>query len=376
MIVKKLIYVGVLTALIMTVTACAKKTDTDEKGVKTETAVVKDAGSENESSQSIEQEDSASVDESAFDNLVVSVGKEAVYYSEAMIYFKYIEAQYQSYFGDQIWAYDFGGQTFGDMAKQEIIDMIAQTKIIDAHAEMYNVTLEEEDELLIQQNAENFLEGLTAEDKTRYGLTEEIAQIFYRDNMLYEKVYDAATMEVNTDVSDEEAKQIRVQHILVSTTDTDIDGTVTPMSEDRKAIAYAKAKKLRKEAKTTEDFYTFAEANTADSEVEYTFGKGEMPEAFEKVAFALNTGELSGIVETQEGYNNLYCVSDYDEDATLEKKEEIIEARQDESFQDLYEKWSLDFKVNVNEKVWDTMIFTEKAAEESIVKPTEVPTEG
>jgi len=375
---KKLMYIGLLTTLIITMAACSKKTDKDKDSKENESTIEQQTDSE-------AQEDTATVDESIYQQLVVSVGKEKIYYSEAMIYFKYIEAQYESYFGDKIWAYDFGEQNFGEMAKQEIINMIAQTKIIGTQVEKYKVVLTEEDEVLIKENSEKFLAGLTDKDKMLYGLTADAAQLFYRDNMLYEKVYDAATMNVNTEVSDEEAKQIKVQHILVLTTETSADGkSTTPMSEEKKAKAYAKAKELLKEAKKAEDFYTFAEANTEDSGVEYTFGKGEMDKAFETAAFALKAGELSGIVETKLGYQIIYCVSNYDEDATLEKKEEIIEVRQDKAFKELYKKWSKDYDININDKVWDTMNFSSELAEESTeestmeptVEPTKVPVEG
>lgn len=350
----------------MTASACSKKADTDKN-----TNVNKNKNS----TDSEEQENTASVDDSLLQQLVVTVGKEKVLYSEAMIYFKYIQAQYESNFGNKIWTYDFGEQNFGDMAKQEIINMIAQTKIIGTQAEKYNIVLTDDEEVLIQENADTFLAGLTADDIEQYGLTEEAAQLFYRDNMLYEKVFDAATMNVNTEVSDKEAKQITVQHLLVLSTEKDKDGKSIPMSKEKKAEAYAKVKDLLKQAKKTDDFLAFAQANTDDSEVEYTFGAGEMDQEFEKVAFELKPGELSNIVETTYGFHIIYCVSNFDEDATLEKKEEIIEVRQDEAFQKLYEEWSKDYKIDINDKVWDAIKFTELSKEEAFEKPTEAPTQ-
>lgn len=370
---KKLIYVSLLVALLLTAVSCSKKKD-EVNNVEKEGNNGQDVSSEGTSGL---DGNSISNNDSTFGQLVVTVGNDEVYYSEAMIYFKFIQAQYESYFGSEIWTYDMGGQTFGDMAKQEIINMIAQTKIISAQADKYNVVLTEEDENRIKQNAETLLTSLTEEDKVLYGFTEEVVQNFYRDNMLYEKVYEASTINIDTNVSDEEAKQITIQHLLVLTTERDAEGNSVPFSDEKKAEAKLKAEGLLEQAKEADDFYSFAEGNTEDSGVEYTFGKGEMVEAFETTAFAMKPGEISGLVETEYGYHILYCVSDFDEDATLEKKEEIIASRQDQEFQGLYESWSADFDIKVNDQVWNTISFVSSTTdEESVGEVIEEQTEG
>lgn len=351
---KRIICFSLMLVLLFALSGCSKA---DKSGGNNENGEPTGQVTETPSGQD--------VDETVFGQTVVTVGDTKVSYSEAMIYFNIIKSQYESYFGGEIWDYDLGGQTFGEMAKQEIMNMITQTKVIANKAGEYNVVLTDEEKNTIVENAATLLANITEEEKALYGFEKEVIEGFYTDNKTFERVYEAATMDVDTVVSNEEAKQIKVWHLLVLTQKNNEDGTSTPFTEEEKQEAFEKVSGLYEEAKTTEDFKALAEANTDDSGVEYTFGKGEMVANFEKAAFALKTGELSEIVETEYGYHIIYCVSDFEEDATLAKKEEIIVTRQEAEFGKLYEAWATDSKIEVNEELWETVQLKNSSVQDS-----------
>jgi parvulin-like peptidyl-prolyl isomerase len=91
--------------------------------------------------------------------------------------------------------------------------------------------------------------------------------------------------------------QVRTSHILIKTADTD------------RAKAKAKAQRLLKRIKAGADFAKLAKANSDDSYSAAKGGdlgfapKGIWDEPFERVAFGLQAGQVSDVVETTSGYH-------------------------------------------------------------------------
>ena len=93
---------------------------------------------------------------------------------------------------------------------------------------------------------------------------------------------------------------LRASHILI--------GVEQTASEEDKKKAKEKADKLRKELADGADFAELAKANSTcfskdkGGDLGY-FGRGQMVEPFEKAAYALKPGEMSGVIETKFGYH-------------------------------------------------------------------------
>ncbi|MDF2907116.1 MAG: hypothetical protein K0R34_2437 [Herbinix sp.] len=297
--------------------------------------------------------------------LMAMIGDIRLYYNEAMVYLKSAQSNYETQYGRNIWEADiFGnGETFGTMIKEEVINQITELKIIGAQAAKEGITLSEEELADANAYAKEHFEGLTSEDISKYLITEELLRQVYADNLLAEKTFEYYTINVDNKVSDLESKQVTVQQILINNVDYDSEGKPIELSAEDKAAAYEKVTNLLEQAKTAEDFYALAEANSEAETIEYTFGRGEGPkeysDSFEQAAFTLKNGQVSEIISTDYGWHILYCVSDYDADATIQRKEEIISQRRSELFAKLYEEWTASYDVVVNSEAWNTIRFEE-----------------
>lgn len=294
-------------------------------------------------------------------NSVMEVGDAKVYYNEAMVYLKSVQENYETDYGKEIWDCDiFGdGRTFGDIIKDEIMKQIMEVKIICNQAAELGITLSEEELSDARKLAREHYSGLTMTDKEKYFFTQELLVNVYNDNMLAEKVYETVTLNVNTEVSDYEANQRTLQHIFVRNYKLNDEGKREEISADEKLQAYEKLESLREKALETEDFYSLAESNTEDKVIENTFGRMNLPEGypeeFTRAVFSLKTGEVSNIITTAEGWYLIYCVNEYNKDATISLKESIIEQRRSDMFSELYTKWSADYDIVVNSETWKSI---------------------
>jgi peptidyl-prolyl cis-trans isomerase C len=119
-------------------------------------------------------------------------------------------------------------------------------------------------------------------------------------------------------------EQVRASHILIKprTTDPNAD------PNQAKAAAKAKAQDLLKQIKDGADFTELAKTNSdcpsskQGGDLNF-FGRGQMVPAFEEAAFALKTGQVSDIVETQFGYH-IIKVTDRKNDTFEKAKDDIM----------------------------------------------------
>lgn len=296
-----------------------------------------------------------------FGQVVLKVGGLEVSYGEIVLYMQSTKEEIETLYGREVWNYvlDDEGTTYAQMLKEELLKQITYTKLVCAQAGSLGISLTEDEWMDVDEYTDRYLSAFSNEQLNYYGITREIVRGIYSDNLLATKIYESLTLNVDTDISDEEARHPVLWYLFIAKYGIADDGSHTELTEEELQAVRERAESVAERAQQTNDFYTFAKNNTDDTdEIEIVVGRGDMFEALEKVAFGLLEGQTSGLVETEDGYFILHCKSYMEEEATEQSKIEIILARQEKAFDSSYAEWEERTSVWVDQELWNAIDLT------------------
>lgn len=272
----------------------------------------------------------------ASEDAAVTMEQGSISMGEARLYAYVMKNQYEAYYGPSIWDMEVeDGVTLGDSMKNVITDQLVQTIILNSQAEAYGVSLSDEDNQAVEEYVKNFKTNIGEDVMEKEGFTEDnIRSVVQKSTLagnVYQAMFDAEEVEL-TDEEKADATCIKVQHVLISTTDTtkkDDEGNNVDMTDEEKEAYLAEQKEKAEEAltraKNGEDFQALAdEYSSENAGFEFSFDKNgydpvnmsSMVEPFYTAAWKLGEGEISDLVESQYGYHIIKCVSLNDEEAT------------------------------------------------------------
>lgn len=292
---------------------------------------------------------------------VFRIDKTSCRLPEAMIYLTNMKNQYEQAFGSQIWQASYEGETLEEDLKETVLARIARIKAMNLLAEKYEISLSDEERENAAKAARQYYESLTDKERALLSADEKLLSTMYSEYALAGKVYEYLIADINPEISDDEARTITVQHILIKTYSLNEAGEYIPYSEEAKKEAYDKICEAQKRAEEGEDFAGLIAEYSEDSNSSYSFGKGTMEAAFEAAAFNLGTDEISDIVETEHGYHIIKCISTFDRDETDRNKVKIVEQRRKEVFNEEYSGFVEGLTRSLNEKLWETVGFIDDA---------------
>lgn len=207
-------------------------------------------------------------------------------------------------------------KTYWDSFKESILDSMEQSEAIYQKAKEVDVLPTDEE---VQEAVDDFNNSV-GEDETvkeqaeTAGINDEFLKYVLTRKLAYSKYQEY--FNENTDVEESKLKEeyeankdsyntVTASHILISTT----DDSGEELSDAKKAEAKEKAEEVLAKAKGGEDFAELAKEYSDDSSNAENGGElgaftyDQMVEEFSKAAFALDKGEISGIVESEFGYH-------------------------------------------------------------------------
>ena len=224
---------------------------------------------------------------------------------------------------------------FEQYVKKISMDEITRVYSMVALANAQVVTLTDEQKELAQWAGEDCFQSLTDEEVAYLNISQENVQDIYEKYALADKLYQSLVQDVNEEVSDDEARVMEVRQIYT-----------TNEEQARKALADLEAE--------TEFSTVAANYNEAD-EISLTLQRGMLPEEAETVVFSMEDGEISDLIETDQGYYIFCCDNKFDEEQTQIHKQDIVEQRKQEAFHSVYDPFVETIQSKLNESVWDDL---------------------
>lgn len=182
------------------------------------------------------------------------------------------ESFYSMYYGSGAFnmALDEEGTTLGTLVRDGSVEEAKQLILAEQHAQEYGVALTEEEKATITEAAAAFMDANEEEVLEKMGATQEIVERYLELYTIQNKVEPFMSADVDTEVSDEEAAQRKIQYVYFTAaaeTEAEEDTEAETAVETEPATETETAAKTETttEAETTE---AATEAETAATEAE------------------------------------------------------------------------------------------------------------
>lgn len=247
--------------------------------------------------------------------------------------------RYEQVYTDEIWQVQVEeGTTMEDYLLKQIRAFAEDVKVMNMIAKENDIRIEAAEKETLRQLSEEYYSQLSENDLAYTGASLENVQNIYEEYHLAGKVVENITKDVDLEISDNEAKVISVEQIVLDSPE-----------EAERVLGLVQAENA--------DFKAIAAAESKEPDIELSVGRGEMGSSYEAAAFALEEGQISGVVEEGGTYYIIKCTNAYDEEATLERKSQLSLARKDKAFREMFESFKAENPVEFDDTIWEGIDF-------------------
>lgn len=272
---------------------------------------------------------------SAGDQDLMQIGDLACPVSFVKVFLANYQNIYGEAYGINLWQHDFGEEKLEDYIKEISVSDLARI------FSMYELALEEGKSISDAERenaasaAEEYFSSLSEEELEWIGIDEEALAELYLDYAVAEELYRSQTENVDYEVSEDEARVMTIQEIYV--TDS------------------ASAALVESALSEGTDFATLAAQYTENPQVERNIKRGDLPAEVEAAAYSLDVDEISPMIETEGGWYFIRCVNKNVEDLTAENKLIIVQTREREASDDVYDAFVDELPSTLNRDLYDSL---------------------
>ncbi len=269
------------------------------------------------------------------DKTVFSINNEKCSIAEVKIYLCNYKNIYGNSYGIELWERPELTDSLEDYVRGVTLAESGRVICMYELAMEQEIGLTEEESEKVTELAEEYFASLSEEEISFMNIKESDVALAYEHYAVAMKLYETLTEEVNEEVSDDEARVIRVEQIYIPDEET----------------AMTVAAKLE----NGEDFEAVAGTYNKAESMETTIARGEYPKEVEEVAFSLDNEAASEMIATENGYYFIKCISKLEPELTEANKSVIVLRRRKEQFDDLYQEYVDRTDFVLNEELWNTI---------------------
>lgn len=197
----------------------------------------------------------------------ITVNDESITLGQANFMLRYQQATMYNYYSQMYSMYGMqmpstmydqegdDGKTTGETFKEQSLETIEKELLMRQHAEEYGVSITDEEKQQAKEAAQAFADKNGDDVMKKLHATVDDIQDALELYVIQTRIYDPIIADVDTNVSDEEAKQTTISYITVSTagTEKDDDGKTIDLTDDEKAAKKEIAQRFLDLLKESED---------------------------------------------------------------------------------------------------------------------------
>ncbi|MBO5551351.1 MAG: peptidylprolyl isomerase [Lachnospiraceae bacterium] len=276
------------------------------------------------------------------------IGDSKCYVPEARLYIRNLATGYEKLYGNEIMDISLGNASVSDRLTSLALSRLAEVKAMGLLAAEHEVALTASDEDKCIQAADRYIQSLSEGDIADMEIDRDLLLSMYRDYALANKVYEDITGDINPEFSDDEARIITIQRILVNGAD--------------ESEAMQAANSIYAKLGQGVSFDALVDDYNEAPQSKYSFGKDseEFSPEFIDACFGLSTDEISGPIVTREGVSIVKCLSSYDMEQTDMNKARMVEKRKSDAFNEIYSDFVKDLYSDFNNDLWEKQMLTSR----------------